>query len=326
MKQPLLEVKNLQTSFRTEEGLVRAVDGVSFSLRQGEVLGLAGESGCGKSVTAYSISRLLPMPPGQFDGGEILYKGRDILGLKEEEMRRIRGREIAVVFQEPMSALNPVASVSAQIEEALAIHTSLGKAERKERVVHLLARVGIPDPAQRALCYPHELSGGMRQRVMIAMAVSCDPSLLIADEPTTALDVTIQAQILKLIQDMKNETGSAMLLITHDLAVIAETADRAAIMYAGKLVETAAVKNLFAEPAHPYTRGLLNSIPVLGSPGRKLKSIPGRVPNLIDLPGGCAFANRCELAGSRCRNEMPRMVNKDEGHQVRCHLHDGGVK
>jgi len=322
----LLEIKGLKTYFHTEEGLVRAVDDVSFSLNRGEVLGLVGESGCGKSVTSYSIMQLLPMPPGRFEGGEIIFKGRNLLDLKDSQMRKIRGNEIGMIFQEPMTALNPVVRVGKQIEEALALHTDLDKEGLNARAVDLLDKVGIPEPARRAEAYPHELSGGMRQRVMIAMALSCDPDLLIADEPTTALDVTIQAQILELIREMQDVTGSAMILITHDLAVIAETVDRVAVMYAGKIVEITDVKTIFTEPAHPYTQGLLRSIPVLGEPGKALKAIPGRVPGLIDLPVGCAFANRCEFAGPRCTSESPELRELHSGHQVRCHLHNGGVE
>jgi len=323
---PLLELRGLKTYFHTEEGLVRAVDDVSFSLNRGEVLGLVGESGCGKSVTSYSIMQLLPMPPGRFESGEIIFKGRNLLDLKDSQMRKVRGNEIGMIFQEPMTALNPVIKVGMQIEEALALHTDLKKEELKARAVDLLNKVGIPEPARRAESYPHELSGGMRQRVMIAMALSCNPDLLIADEPTTALDVTIQAQILELIRDMQAVTGSAMILITHDLAVIAETVDRVAVMYAGKIVEITDVKTIFSDPAHPYTQGLLRSIPVLGEPGKSLKAIPGRVPGLIDLPVGCAFANRCDSAGPRCRAELPVLRELVPGHEVRCHLHDGGVK
>jgi len=322
----LLEIRGLKTYFHTEEGLVRAVDDVSFSLNRGEVLGLVGESGCGKSVTSYSIMQLLPMPPGRFEGGEIIFKGRNLLELKDSQMRRIRGNEIGMIFQEPMTALNPVVRVGKQIEEALALHTDLDKEGLKGRAVDLLDKVGIPEPARRAESYPHELSGGMRQRVMIAMALSCNPDLLIADEPTTALDVTIQAQILELIRDMQGVTGSAMILITHDLAVIAETVDRVAVMYAGKIVEITDVKTIFSHPAHPYTQGLLRSIPVLGEPGKSLKAIPGRVPGLIDLPEGCSFANRCDSAGPRCRLELPMLKDLAPGHEVRCHLHDGGVE
>ena len=323
---PLLEVQGLKTYFHTEEGLVRAVDDVSFSLRRGEALGLVGESGCGKSVTSYSIMQLLPMPPGRFEGGRIRFKGRDLLELKPGEMRRVRGNEIGMIPQEPMTALNPVVKIGEQIEEALALHTDLDNAGRRARVIDLLEKVGLSEPVKMTDAYPHELSGGMRQRVMIAMALSCNPDLLIADEPTTALDVTIQAQILELIREIQEATGSAMILITHDLAVIAESVDRVAVMYAGKIVETADVETIFAESGHPYTQGLLGSIPVLGEPGKSLKAIPGRVPSLIDLPTGCSFANRCEHAGPRCRRDVPDITDITSGHQVRCHLHDGGTQ
>lgn len=326
LSNPLLELRGLKTYFHTEEGIVRAVDDVSFSMNRGEVLGLVGESGCGKSVTSYSIMQLLPMPPGRFEGGEVVFKGQNLLDLKDSQMRKIRGNEIGMIFQEPMTALNPVVRVGKQVEEALALHTDLGKEGLKARAVDLLDKVGIPEPARRAESYPHELSGGMRQRIMIAMALSCSPDLLIADEPTTALDVTIQAQILELIRDMQAVTGSAMILITHDLAVIAETVDRVAVMYAGKIVEITDVKEIFSNPAHPYTQGLLRSIPVLGEPGKSLKAIPGRVPGLIDLPEGCAFANRCDFAGPRCTSEHPVLKSIKQGHDVRCHIHDKGVE
>lgn len=323
---PLLEVKNLKTYFHTEEGVVKAVDDVSFTLEYGEVLGLVGESGCGKSVTSYSIMQLVPMPPGKFEGGQIIFKGNNLLNLSEKHMREIRGKEIGVIFQEPMTALNPVLTVGRQIEEALCIHTDLNKAEREAKSVELLRQVGIPSPQKRVKAYPHELSGGMRQRIMIAMALSCSPDLLIADEPTTALDVTIQAQILELIKEIQKKTGSAMILITHDLAVIAETVDRVAVMYAGRIVEMAEVETIFSTPKHPYTQGLLASIPILGEPGKRLKAIPGRVPSLVDLPSACTFANRCEFAGSRCRSEQPEIKDIGDGHKVRCHLYDGGVQ
>ncbi len=320
---PLLDVRGLKTYFYTEEGCVRAVDDVSFTLSPSEVLGLVGESGCGKSVTAYSIMDLVPMPPGRIIAGEVIFKGKDLLKADSAQRRKVAGNHIGMIFQEPMTALNPVMTVGSQITEVLQLHTLLDKASRWEKAVEMIRKVGISEPGKTAKCYPHELSGGMRQRIMIAMALICDPEILIADEPTTALDVTIQAQILELIQAMQDETKAAVILITHDLAVIAETVDRVIVMYAGKIVESADVETIFAEPKHPYTQGLLKSIPVLGEPGKKLESIKGRVPNLIYLPPGCAFADRCPHVTQRCRSEHPRIVDIDSGaHQVRCNLYD----
>jgi peptide/nickel transport system ATP-binding protein len=320
---PLLEVKGLKTYFHTEEGLVRAVDDVSFTLFPSEVLGLVGESGCGKSVTAFSIMNLVPIPPGRTEGGEIIFKGRDLLKTDASERRKISGNQIGMIFQEPMTALNPVMTVGDQITEVLKLHTFLDKESRWEKAVEMIRKVGLSEPEKRAESYPHELSGGMRQRIMIAMALVCDPDILIADEPTTALDVTIQAQIIELIQAMQEETKAAVILITHDLAVIAETVNRVIVMYAGKIVESADVETIFAEPKHPYTQALLKSIPVLGEPGKKLESIKGRVPNLIDLPPGCSFANRCPHVTERCRTEHPKVIDLDSGsHLVRCNLYD----
>jgi len=320
---PLLDVKGLKTYFHTEEGLVRAVDDVSFTLSPGESLGLVGESGCGKSVTAFSIMDLVPIPPGRIEAGEIFFKGKDLLKAEHSDRRKISGNHIGMIFQEPMTALNPVMTVGDQITEVLKLHTLLDKEARWEKAVEMIGKVGISEPRKRAKSYPHELSGGMRQRIMIAMALVCDPDILIADEPTTALDVTIQAQIIELIQAMQEETEAAVILITHDLAVIAETVNKVIVMYAGKIVESADVETIFTEPKHPYTQGLLKSIPVLGEPGKKLESITGRVPNLIDLPPGCSFANRCPQATDRCRSEHPRVIDLDSGkHQVRCNLYD----
>jgi len=318
----LLEVNGLKTYFHTEEGLVRAVDDVSFSLSSGEVLGLVGESGCGKSVTAFSIMDLVPIPPGRIEGGEIFFKGKDLLKAESHERRKISGNHIGMIFQEPMTALNPVMTVGSQITEALKLHTLLDSEGRWEKAVEMISKVGISEPGKTAKSYPHELSGGMRQRIMIAMALVCDPDILIADEPTTALDVTIQAQILELIKSMQQQTQAAVILITHDLAVIAETVDRVIVMYAGKIVESGDVKTIFNEPKHPYTQGLLKSIPVLGEPGKTLESIKGRVPNLIGLPPGCHFANRCPHARDRCVEEHPRLVSVDsQQHLVRCNLY-----
>ena len=316
---PVLEVRDLRTEFHTDDGVVRAVNGVSFSVRAGETLGLVGESGCGKSVTAFSVLRLIPIPPGRIAGGEVLLRGRNILALPENEMRRLRGNEISMVFQEPMTALNPVYTVGNQIEEAVRLHQKVGPREARRRAVEMLTQVGIPSPEQRVDEYPHQLSGGMRQRVMIAMALSCNPAVLIADEPTTALDVTIQAQILDLLRRLQAELGMALVLITHDLGVIAETATRVAVMYAGKIVEHADVAPLFAAPRHPYTLGLLESIPRLSERKERLSVIPGVVPPPTAFPPGCAFHPRCPFAEDRCRKEEPELASCGERHLVRCH-------
>ncbi len=316
---PVLEVQDLRTEFHTDDGVVRAVNGVSFSVRAGETLGLVGESGCGKSVTAFSILRLIPSPPGRIAGGRVLLRGRDILGLGDEEMRRLRGNEISMVFQEPMTALNPVYTVGNQIEEAVRLHQKVGAREARRRAVEMLEQVGIPSPEQRVDEYPHQMSGGMRQRVMIAMALSCNPAVLIADEPTTALDVTIQAQILELLKRLQAEMGMALILITHDLGVIAETADRVAVMYAGRIAEAAAAEDLFAEPRHPYTIGLLESIPRMTERKERLSVIPGVVPPPTAFPSGCPFHPRCPFAVDRCRAEEPELEDCAPAHQVRCH-------
>jgi oligopeptide/dipeptide ABC transporter ATP-binding protein len=320
---PLLEVKNLKTYFYTEDGVVHAVDGVDFHVNQGEVLGIVGESGCGKSVTSLSIMRLISMP-GRIVEGEILFDGRDLVKASEEEMMQVRGNRISMIFQQPQSALNPVFKAGDQISEVLNIHQDFGKEAGKKRAVELLKLVGIPEPERRAEAFPHELSGGMAQRVMIAMALACVPDLLIADEPTTALDVTIQAQILDLMRDMKSQLGSAMILITHDLGVIAEMANRVVVMYAGEIVEQSPVNNLFDNPLHPYTQGLIGSIPVLGEIRERLEVIPGSVPNLIDPPPGCRFAPRCKARVehnlSICTDRHPDLIEISEGHKVRCWL------
>jgi oligopeptide/dipeptide ABC transporter ATP-binding protein len=291
-QKPLLEVRNLQTHFFTEDGVVRAVDGVDITVYPGEVLGIVGESGCGKSVTSLSIMRLIGQP-GKVVGGEILFDGKDLLKLPESEMMTVRGNRISMIFQQPQTSLNPVFRVGEQIGEVLNVHQDFGKEAAQKRTVELLKLVGIPDAERRAEAFPHELSGGMAQRVMIAMALACLPDLLIADEPTTALDVTIQAQILDLMRNMREQFGSAVILITHDLGVIAEMADRVAVMYAGEIVEQTTVLSLFKEPLHPYTKGLIGSTPVLGRVREKLDVIPGAVPNLVNLPKGCRFAPRC---------------------------------
>jgi peptide/nickel transport system ATP-binding protein len=316
---PLLEVRDLRTVFNTDDGEVQAVNGVSFTVGEGETLGLVGESGCGKSVTAFSILRLIPSPPGKIAGGEILFRGRDLVPIPEHDMRRLRGNEISMIFQEPMTALNPVYTVGNQIMEAVRLHQKVGKDEARRRAIEMLTQVGIPSPGERVDAYPHQLSGGMRQRVMIAMALSCRPALLIADEPTTALDVTIQAQILELLKKLQADLGMAILLITHDLGVIAETADRVAVMYAGKVVEYAPVKDLFRDPRHPYTIGLMESIPRMEERRERLRVIPGTVPPPTAFPPGCPFHPRCPFAVDVCRSVDPPAEDAAPGHAVRCH-------
>lgn len=324
INQPLLEVKNLKTYFYTEDGTVRAVDGVDFSVYPGEVLGIVGESGCGKSVTSLSIMRLISVP-GKIVEGEINFDGKNLVTASEEEMMQVRGNRISMIFQQPQSALNPVFRAGDQISEVLNIHQDFGKEAGRERAVELLKLVGIPEPERRADSFPHELSGGMAQRVMIAMALACVPDLLIADEPTTALDVTIQAQILDLMRDMRKQLGSAMILITHDLGVIAEMANRVNVMYAGEIVEESPVASLFDKPLHPYTQGLIGSIPVLGEIRERLDVIPGSVPNLINLPQGCRFAPRCRARVDHnltvCTDQYPGLIEVSEGHKVRCWLY-----
>jgi peptide/nickel transport system ATP-binding protein len=318
----VLEVKNLQTVFFTNSGLFRAVDNLSFSVRRGETLAIVGESGCGKSVSALSIMRLVPDPPGRIVGGEVRLEGTDLLALDEGEMRQIRGNRIAMIFQEPMTSLNPVIRIGDQISEAIRLHQTVTAKQARDRAVEMLRLVRIPEPARRAQEYPHQLSGGMRQRAMIAMALACRPALLIADEPTTALDVTIQAQILALILDLQRELGTGLILITHDLGVVAQTAQRVIVMYAGRKVEEADVDSLFAGPRHPYTRGLMASIPALPAAGTKssarLAEIPGTVPSLVRLPPGCAFAPRCPLAVERCRAEYPPLEKFGGNHWAAC--------
>src|SRR5512144_3161396 len=321
---PLLEVKGLKTYFYTEDGVVRAVDGVSFEVYPGEVLGLVGESGCGKSVTSLSIMRLISKP-GRVDAGEILLDGEDLLKLPEEEMIKVRGNRISMIFQQPQTALNPVFKVGDQLAEVLGVHQDMGKEAGWKRAVDLLKMVGVPDPERRADAYPHELSGGMAQRVMIAMALACVPELLIADEPTTALDVTIQAQILDLMRDLRREMGTSVILITHDLGVVAEMAERVAVMYAGEIVEQTDVTTLFDQPLHPYTQGLIGSIPILGEIKERLDVIPGSVPNLVDLPPGCRFAPRCaareKYALKICAEKRPDLIEATPDHLVRCWLY-----
>jgi oligopeptide/dipeptide ABC transporter ATP-binding protein len=314
----LLDVRDLTCSFDTEDGNARALDRVSFSIGPGETLGLVGESGCGKTVTALSIMRLVQTPPGRIDGGEILFKGEDLLGLPEREMRKVRGNHISMVFQEPMTSLNPVFTCGYQVEEAVMLHQKVGKREAAEKTLDMLQLVKIPDPTRVAKSYPHQLSGGMRQRVMIAMALSCNPELLIADEPTTALDVTIQAQILDLLQSLQEQFNMAILMITHDLGVIAEMAKRVVVMYAGKVMEVGSVTELFKDARHPYTVGLKESIPRLAVKGERLKVIPGKVPDPLDYPRGCRFSDRCKYAEYRCDNDEIELRTVSEGHYVRC--------
>jgi len=321
---PLLEVKGLKTYFYTEDGIVRAVDGVDFEVYPGEVLGLVGESGCGKSVTSLSIMRLISKP-GSVDAGEILLDGENLLEFPENEMIKVRGNRISMIFQQPQTALNPVFKVGDQLAEVLDVHQDLGKEAGWKRAIELLIMVGVPDPERRVEAYPHELSGGMAQRVMIAMALACVPELLIADEPTTALDVTIQAQILDLMRDMRREMGTSVILITHDLGVVAEMAERVAVMYAGEIVEQTDVDTLFDEPMHPYTQGLIGSIPVLGEIKDRLDVIPGSVPNLVNLPPGCRFAPRCQARVKYnlaiCTEQKPELEETKMEHKVRCWLY-----
>jgi peptide/nickel transport system ATP-binding protein len=325
----LLEVSDLGTWFYTRQGIVKAVDGVDFEVAAGETLAIVGESGCGKSMTALSLMRLIPDPPGRIVSGSIKLAGRDLLKISEEEMRDVRGNEISMIFQEPMTSLNPVMTIGKQISEALILHRDMDRKQAMKRAIEMLDLVRIPEPGQRAKEYPHQLSGGMRQRAMIAMALACNPKVLIADEPTTALDVTIQAQILELIVELQREFSAAVILITHDLGVVAETAHRVIVMYAGRKVEEATVGELFARPLHPYTVGLMNSIPRLdlmrGQTDRsqeRLQEIPGIVPPLFDLPSGCAFAPRCSRADDKCRSERPAYEEKQPGHWAACwHTH-----
>ena len=322
--QPLLEIRNLKTYFYTEDGVVKAVDGVDIEVYPGEVLGIVGESGCGKSVTSLSVMRLISQP-GKIVDGEIFFEGRDLLKLSETEMMATRGNRISMIFQQPQTSLNPVFRVGEQISEVLNIHQDFGKEAGKKRAIELLKLVGIPDAERRAEAFPHELSGGMAQRVMIAMALACVPDLLIADEPTTALDVTIQAQILDLMRNLRSQMGAAVILITHDLGVIAEMANRVAVMYAGEVVEQTDVISLFKQPLHPYTVGLIGSTPVLGNIREKLEVIPGSVPTLVRLPPGCRFAPRCQACVKYnmtiCKEEQPNLIQLEDGHKIRCWLY-----
>ncbi len=322
MAEYLLQVKNLKTYFYTEEGVVKAVDDVSFNIKQGETLAIVGESGCGKSITAMSIMKLIPSPPGVIEGGEIKFKGKDIIKLRDEELRALRGNKISVIFQEPMTSLNPVFSIGDQIQESIMLHKKISKADAKKEAIEMIKTVGIPRPEKIADSYPYELSGGMKQRAMIAMAMACDPELLLADEPTTALDVTIQAQILELMKALQKKFNTAIMLITHDLGVVAETADYVAVMYAGKIVEEANVFELFKNPSHPYTIGLLKSKPIINKQQDVLYSIPGQVPNPHHMPKGCYFNPRCEKAMEKCRQEQPLLAEINDGHKVACWLYE----
>lgn len=317
-KELLLKLEDLQTYFYTDDGVVKSVDGVSFDIFKGETLGVVGESGCGKSVTSLSIMRLIPIPPGKIAGGHIWFDGEDLVKKTEAEMRKIRGNDISMIFQEPMTSLNPVYTVGDQISEVIILHQKVSKKEALEQTVEMLRKVGIPSPEKRVHEYPHQLSGGMRQRVMIAMALSCNPKLLIADEPTTALDVTIQAQILELMKELKDEFNTAIMLITHDLGVVAEVCDRIAVMYAGKIVEYSDVETIFGRPQHPYTWGLLKSIPKLEGHVGRLMTIEGVVPSPLNLPKGCTFNPRCRFSTDKCRESMPDIHEIRPGHSVRC--------
>lgn len=322
----LLEVKDLKTYFYTEEGITPAVDGLSFTLKDGETLAIVGESGCGKSVTSLSILRIFPSPPGKIEGGDIYYKGESLLHKTEKEMRKIRGNEISMIFQEPLTSLNPVFTVGQQICESLVMHQGMNKKEAREKGIEMLKKVGIPSPEKVIDDYPHQLSGGMRQRVMIAMALACNPAILIADEPTTALDVTIQAQILKLLGDLKKEMNTAIILITHDLGIVAQIAQNVMVMYAGQAVEYGDVRTLFKHTLHPYTLGLLKSIPVIGDDKESLFSIKGSIPSAKDYPKGCRFCPRCEQATERCLKQAPELREAEPGHWVRCWLYEGGER
>ncbi|MCI8525365.1 MAG: ABC transporter ATP-binding protein [Oscillospiraceae bacterium] len=324
MAEKILEILDLETQFVSSRGVARAVDRVSYSLHKGEILGVVGESGCGKSVTALSILGLVQSPPGRIAGGQILLDGEDLLKLSEQELqRRVRGDRISMIFQEPMTSLNPLFTVGEQLMEPLRLHRGMRRAEAKAEAIRMLSLVGIPMPERRFREYPHSLSGGMRQRVMIAMALCCDPEVLIADEPTTALDVTIQAQILDLMKKLRDELGTAILMITHDLGVVAEMCDRAVVMYCGSVVEEGTVQEIFKDPRHPYTQGLIASIPKLTETRASLYNIPGTVPNLLDLPAGCRFADRCEHCTARCRASRPAAAQLSGTHLVRCFQNGG---
>ena len=324
-RKKVLEVKDLQTTFFTDSGKIPAVDHIDFYLRDGEILGIVGESGCGKSVTSLSVMGLVPSPPGKITSGKIEYNGRDLIGLSEKEMRKIRGNDIAMIFQEPMTSLNPLFTIGNQMVEAISIHEKgWSKTKAEVRAIEMLKLVGLPRPDALLKDYPHQLSGGMRQRVMIAMALVCNPKILIADEPTTALDVTIQAQILKLMKDLNVRLGTAILLITHDLGVVAESCERVIVMYAGQIIEEAPTKLIFEDPQHPYTKGLIQSVPDMRYKKERLYSIPGNVPKPGSITSGCRFAARCEFAFDRCFQENPELYETADVHQTRCFLYDKG--
>ncbi len=318
MKNPLLEVRDLTIHFSTEEGLVRAVENVSFEIYPGEILGIVGESGCGKSVTGLSFLKLIPIPPGQIVSGDIFFEGTRLLNLEEKEMEKIRGNDISMIFQEPMTSLNPVFTIGDQIMEAILLHQGLHKTEARKRTIEMLDRVKIPSPEKRIDSYPHQLSGGMRQRAMIAMALSCQPKLLVADEPTTALDVTIQAQVLQILKEIQREMGMSVMLITHDLGVVSEIADRVAVMYAGRILEYGSIESIFGKMRNPYTKGLMHSIPQLTERKNRLNTIPGQVPNPMDLPVGCKFHPRCHLMIEACKKEEPPLFQVNGDHFSRC--------
>jgi len=321
-REDLIKINDLKTYFYTEDGVVKAVDGVSFRIKKGETVGIVGESGCGKSITSMSIMRLIPNPPGKIVGGEIFFEGKNLLEYNEAEMRKIRGNDISVIFQEPMTALNPVFTIGFQINEVLKLHQGMNETEATERAVEMLKVVGIPRADEIVKCYPHELSGGMRQRAMIAMAIACQPKLLIADEPTTALDVTIQAQILDLMRDLKTKLNSSIMLITHDLGVVAEMCDYVVVMYAGKIVEESSAVEIYKNPKHPYTIGLLESKPMLDENKERLDSIDGQVPNPLNMPGGCSFHPRCKHAMDICKKKRPELREVSSGHKYACWLHE----
>ncbi|MFK9090356.1 ABC transporter ATP-binding protein [Bacillus salipaludis] len=317
----ILEVKGLKTHFFTKRGVSKAVDGIDFTLHKGETLGIVGESGCGKSMTSLSILRLIPSPPGKIAGGQVLFKGKDLVTMSEDEIRKIRGNEISMIFQEPMTSLNPVIPVGEQIAEAIRLHQKMGRKAAWEKAVEMLKLVGIPSPEKRAKQEPFQLSGGMRQRVMIAMALACTPEVLIADEPTTALDVTIQAQILDLIKDLQNKLGMGVIMITHDLGVVAETCDTVAVMYAGNIIEHAPTEKIFADPKHPYTQGLLESLPKIHEDQDELQTIEGSVPSPYNMPVGCRFASRCPYQQAICHQQQPELIEQNDGVKVRCWMY-----
>ena len=328
MAENILRVEHLETKFNTDEGVISAVDDMNFTLKEGETLAIVGESGCGKTVTSLSVLRLIPYPPGKITGGHIYYKDKDLLGMTEKEMREIRGNEISMIFQEPMTSLNPVFTVGQQIMESLTYHQEMNKDEARKRAIEMIKLVGIPSPEKCVDYYPHQLSGGMRQRIMIAMALACKPKILIADEPTTALDVTVQAQILRLMVELKEKTGTSIILITHDLGIVAQTANKVIVMYAGEAVESSDVKPIFKDPLHPYTIGLLRSLPKINEEQKVLYNIVGSVPSPKNYPTGCRFSPRCEKACEKCKTEKPPFYELASGRKVRCWLYseEGGLK